>query len=131
MIHKEDSLEEQVAKYLQLQYPTVIFRFDSSAGANKTMFQALRSKKLHGHFSRGYPDLLILEKSRGFGACFIELKALGSSPYRVDGSLRQSKHIQTQNAYHGLLRDRGYYATFATGFLEAKEIIDGYLKGIL
>ena len=129
MIHKEDSLEEQVAKYIQIQYPTVIFRFDSSASAKKTMFQALRFKILHGDkYTKGYPDLLLLEKRGEWGACFIELKAPSSSPYRVDGSLRQSKHIQTQNAYHGLLRDRGYYATFATGFREAKSIIDRYLK---
>jgi len=131
MIHKEDALEEQVANYLQLRYPNVIFRFDSSASAKKSMFQAKRSKKLHGRFSRGFPDLVLLEKRNTHGALFIELKALGSSPYRQDGSIRQSAHIMGQDAYHQLLRERGYYATFATGFDEAKSIIDDYLKGLL
>ena len=53
----EDLLREQVAQYLQMQYPGVIYRFDLAADLKLTMGQAKKHKRLHP--MRGYPDLFI------------------------------------------------------------------------
>ena len=124
--HKEDNLEEQISSYLQRRYPKTIFRFDSSASAKKSMFQAVRFKKLHGRWTKGYPDLIILEARNGYHGLFIELKAV--TPYKKDGTLKKSEHLERQEAYHSLLMDRGYLAVFGVGFDAVRLIVDTYMS---
>ena len=111
MKHAEDNLEDMVAKYLQRQYPKVIYRFDSSASAKKTMFQAVRFKKLHGVNTKGYPDLFIALPNKYYSGLYIELKAV--TPFKKDGSLKKSEHLEAQANYHTKLREVGYFALFA------------------
>ena len=59
--NSEHNLYEQIARYLQLQYPNVIYRFDVGADLKLTMGQAAKHKRLHPE--RGYPDLFIAESS--------------------------------------------------------------------
>jgi hypothetical protein len=129
--HKEDDLEEMVAKYLLTAYPRAMFHFDLGSGGKKTKFQAIRAKKLHGKWSRGYPDLFIAVSNKYYNGLFIELKSDGSSPYKKDGKLKKNEHTENQYKVHQKLRDDGYEAVFATGFKEAKEIIENYMECIL
>ena len=128
----EATLRQQVAEYLQLQYPDVIYRFDLAADLKLTVGQASRHKRLHPH--RGYPDLFIamptVHYGRHFGGLFIELKAEGKSPYKKDGTLKKDKHIEEQYEMLRLLSDRGYWTAFGVGFDECKKIIDEYLQGV-
>lgn len=57
----EHNLYEQIARYLQQQYPNVIYRFDIAADLKLTPGQAAKHKRLHPE--RGYPDLFIAESS--------------------------------------------------------------------
>lgn len=57
----EHKLYEQIARYLQLQYPDVIYRFDLAADLKLTPGQAAKHHRLHPE--RGYPDLFIAESS--------------------------------------------------------------------
>ena len=59
--NSEHNLYEQIARYLQLQYPNVIYRFDVGADLKLTPGQAAKHKRLHPE--RGYPDLFIAESS--------------------------------------------------------------------
>lgn len=59
--NSEHNLYKQIARYLQLQYPNIIYRFDIAADLKLTPGQAAKHKRLHPE--RGYPDLFIAESS--------------------------------------------------------------------
>ena len=149
--NSEHNLYEQIARYLQLQYPNVIYRFDVGADLKLTMGQAAKHKRLHPE--RGYPDLFIAESStniwnspvREWGLYFglyIEIKKDGTKLKRDkdtkkilkgETKIRKKgdwwdKHIEEQAGMLENLRARGYRAEFGVGFDECKQIIDEYLR---
>lgn len=149
--NSEHSLYEQIARYLQKQYPDVIYRFDLAADLKLTPGQAAKHKRLHQE--RGYPDLFIAESStnvwnspvREWGLYFglyIEIKKNGTKLKRDkdakkilkgDTKIRKKgdwfdKHIEEQAGMLENLRARGYRAEFGVGFDECKQIIDEYLR---
>ena len=127
----EATLRQQVAEYLQLQYPDIIYRFDLAADLKLTAGQAVRHKHLHPH--RGYPDLFIAQPAilagHRFAGLYIELKAEGKNPYRKDGKLKKDKHLEEQAYMLHKLLQAGYFAVFCVGFEDCKQTIDGYLRG--
>lgn len=140
--NSEHSLYEQIARYLQLQYPDVIYRFDIAADLKLTMGQAVKHKRLHPE--RGYPDLFIaktkeikvktvlgggysLVEIKPLGGLYIEIKKDGEKLTKKDGSWR-TPHIAEQAEALEKLRARGYKAEFGVGFSECKQIIDEYLR---
>lgn len=140
--NSEHNLYEQIARYLQLQYPDVIYRFDLSADLKLTMGQAAKHKRLHS--KRGYPDLFIakpkeikvktalgggygLVEIKPLGGLYIEIKKDGEKLTKKDGSWR-TPHIAEQAEALEKLRARGYKAEFGVGFSECKQIIDEYLR---
>lgn len=89
--NSEHNLYEQIARYLQLQYPNVIYRFDIAADLKLTPGQAAKHKRLHP--TRGYPDLFIAEPQFGERYCkslglYMEIKTESNSPYKKDGTLK-------------------------------------------
>lgn len=152
-VDREHQLYIKVAQYLQKHYPNVVYRFDIAADLKLTKGQATKFKKLHP--KRGYPDLFIaypvfkiptekenheaFEKhGRDFGMAklivehlyaglYLELKAEGNSPFKKDGKLKRDQHLEEQQAMLEWLRKCRYKAEFATGFDEAKKVIDEYL----
>lgn len=155
-IDREHQLYEKIARYMQQEHPNVVYRFDIAADLKLTPGQASKFKRLHPN--RGYPDLFIasmvfkmptdeeitgaLDKygfNMGFTnmmadhlkcGLFLELKAEGNSPFKKDGTLKKDQHLEEQQAMLEKLRKYGYEAKFATGFEEAKQIIDDYLRWI-
>lgn len=133
--NSEHNLYEQIARYLQLQYPNIIYRFDIAADLKLTPGQAAKHKRLHPE--RGYPDLFIAESStniwdstvREWGLHFglyIEIKKDGEKLTKKDGSWR-TPHIAEQAEMLEKLRQAGYKAEFGIGFEGCKLIIDDYL----
>lgn len=122
----EAELRRMLARWLQYQYPDVIYRFDLAADLKLTMGQARKHKELHPH--RGYPDVFIAEPRGKYCGMYIELKAEGKSPYKRNGELKKSEHLKEQEVILNELNSRGYFAKFATGFNEAKGLIESYLK---
>lgn len=121
----EERTHYQIARYLRLQYPDVIFNSDLS-GIKLTLGQA---KKVSGlRSSRAFPDMIIYQARHGFTALFIELKADNVKTHRKDGELVADPHIREQAKMLKLLQERGYCACFAIGFDEAKNLIDWYLR---
>ncbi len=135
----EHNLYEQIARYLQLQYPDVIYRFDIGADLKLTMGQAAKHKRLHPR--RGYPDLFIAESSENVNSkdwnsivrewgfyfgLYIEIKKDDEKLTKKDGSWR-TPHIAEQAEMLEKLRQAGYKAEFGIGFEGCKKIIDEYL----
>lgn len=137
--NSEHNLYEQIARYLQLQYPNVIYRFDIAADLKLTPGQAAKHKRLHPE--RGYPDLFIAESSENiddkdwnsivrewgfYFGLYIEIKKDGEKLTKKDGSWR-TPHIAEQAEMLEKLRQAGYKAEFGIGFEGCKLIIDDYL----
>ena len=135
----EHNLYEQIARYFQLQYPDVIYRFDIGADLKLTMGQAAKHKRLHPR--RGYPDLFIAESSENVNSkdwnsivrewgfyfgLYIEIKKDDEKLTKKDGSWR-TPHIAEQAEMLEKLRQAGYKAEFGIGFEGCKKIIDEYL----
>lgn len=139
--NSEHNLYEQLARYLQLQYPNVIYRFDVGADLKLTPGQAAKHKRLHPE--RGYPDLYIAESSENVNSkdwngivrewgfyfgLYLEIKTESNSPYKKDGTLKKDQHLEEQAGMLEKLRARGYRAEFGVGFEGCKKIIDEYLR---
>ena len=129
----ERDLYLQVARYIQVQYPDVIYRFDLAADIKLTVGQAAKHKRLHPY--RGYPDLFLAQPAQRSSeypdACykfglFIELKKEGTRLKKRNGEWA-SEHIAEQARILEMLELRGYAAKFAVGFDEARKLIDEYL----
>ena len=121
----EADVQVQVAYYLRLQYPDVIFHSDYGSGVRLTRYQANVQRKQNGG-RRAYPDMFIAKMMHGKGGLFIELKREGLKLKKKDGTWLTS-HLAEQAEMLETLKEGGYEATFAVGFDEAKEIIDNYL----
>lgn len=133
---KEEVIQQQLADYLRLQYPDVIFHSDFGSGTKLTMGQAVKQKRLNGG-KRAWPDMFIAKpfwgKIGGNDMChycglFVELKREGTRLYKKNGEWA-SRHLAEQEDLLIGLRKQGYKAEFAVGFDEAKDLIDAYLKG--
>lgn len=124
---KESEVQEMVADYLSLVYPSVQFHSDFGLGTKLRPSQAIRQSKQNGG-RRGWPDMIIAEPRAGKGALFLELKKPKTRLKKKDGSW-STPHIAEQAAVLEKLRQAGYVAEFAVGFGEAKKLIDEYLKG--
>lgn len=124
MKHHEFELQQQVVKYLELQYPDVNFESTGTPyGLSKT--QAGRNKSIQKNGFKT-PDLIILEPNKKYHGLCIELKVV--SPYKKDGGLKKSDHLQGQKNSIDELLTKGYLATFSVGFDETKKIIDKYMS---
>ena len=124
MNHKEYDLQVQVCKYMDMQYRVALYMSDTVASLKLTMGQAMRNKKIQKDAFKT-PDLIIFEPRGMYHGLFIELKI--KSPFKKNGELLKSEHLEGQQNTINDLNERGYYATFATGFDETKKIIDNYM----
>ena len=129
----EADLQVQVADYLRLQYPNVMFHSDFGSGIKLTMGQAIKQKRQNGG-RRAWPDMFIAEprfgtrRNKDQAGLFIELKKEGVRLKKKNGEWG-SDHIKEQAELLSELKKRGYMAEFAVGFDEAINLIDEYLGG--
>jgi hypothetical protein len=124
-MRSEEVTQELIADYLRARYPEVLFHSDYGSGSKLTMSQAVRQKRLNGGI-RGWPDIFIAEPRGIYKGLFIELKRDGVRLQKKDGSWVNA-HIAEQAEMLLKLQEKGYWATFAVGFNEAKATIDQYL----
>lgn len=133
---REIELQAQVADYLRLRYPDVLFHSDFGSGIKLTMSQAVRQKRLNGG-RRAWPDIFIAKARLGVDGdgqhfyqhgLFLELKREGTKILRRDGKVVANEHIREQMRVLQKLTLLGYRAEFAVGFEQAKQIIDSYMS---
>lgn len=122
-MRNEDKLAQQVATWLNIQHPTIIYHFDTGSGSRTSIGMAMRNKRLNKW--RGYPDLFICKIMNGYGGLFIELKA--SSPFKKNGDVKSDVHLQEQLAIQNKLKEKGYWADFGCGFEDIIKLINWYL----
>jgi hypothetical protein len=118
-------IQEMLVKYMELQYPNIICKFDSLANVYLTPHQRQYYKKQG--MTKSFPDLLIAEPREKYHAFFLELKRDGFQIFRKNGNF-VSERIEQQYKMLTKLRTKGYYAEFAFGFDDARQKIDSYLK---
>lgn len=131
----EETISLKLARYLKIQYPKLIYRFDIGADVRLTIGQATKVKALQMN-DRGYPDLFIAKSSKGFHGLYIELKKDKSEVFLKDGvtfKKRMNKktgkcHIQEQHEMHERLRAEGYQVLWGFGFDDAINKIKDYLE---
>jgi hypothetical protein len=110
-----------------MQYPNTRFKTDLSGiylGGKWSLLNHVKRTTSHS----GFPDLIIYEPRGAYCGLAIELKAEGKSPYKKDGALKKDEHLQAQADWLSALISCGFYATFAIGFDDAKDVIDEYFK---
>lgn len=127
MRHDEYNIQKQISMYLSVQYPDVLFLSDTVASLRLTMGQAVRNKAIQ---KDGFscPDLLILKPNKNYKGLFIELKI--KSPFKKNGNLLKSEHLEKQQKSINQLNKLGYLATFSVGFEDTRKIIDDYMTQI-
>ncbi|MEE1195167.1 MAG: hypothetical protein U0K79_10280 [Phascolarctobacterium sp.] len=123
----EAELQKQVAIYIRMQYPDVIFHSDFGSGARLSPWQA-RMQKMQNGGRRAWPDMMIAEPIGNYHGLFIELKREGARLKKQNGEWASS-HIAEQNIMLNELSNKGYKAEFAIGFEQALDLIDDYLGG--
>jgi hypothetical protein len=121
----EAMIVEQLANYLKLQYPDVIYHFDLSGTNNPSPSSRAYFSRVNG---RGFPDLFIYKPRGMYHGLAIELKKNGTRLAKINGDWT-TPHIAEQAETLLQLNEQGYCARFATGFEKAKKEIDWYLKG--
>ena len=70
---------------------------------------------------------MLFAPTKLYRGLFIELKV--KSPYKVNGELLKSDHLEKQQLSLDKLTKYGYCAVFSWGLDETKLLIDNYLKG--
>lgn len=127
----EAELQANVARYIRIRYPDVLFHSDFGSGVKLTPWQAKMQRAQNGGI-RAWPDLFIAEPiyeeveqwKAGF---MIELKKEGVRLKKKSGEWA-SEHIAEQASVLKCLQDKGYKADFAIGYDQAIQMIDEYLK---
>ena len=127
----EAELQKQVATYIRMQYPDVVFHSDFGSGVKLNYKQAVMQKIQNGG-RRAWPDMFIAEPQphgrNWYHGLFVELKKEGTRLKKKNGEWA-SEHIAEQYDVLDRLRFRGYKAEFAVGWEEAINLIDDYLGG--
>lgn len=133
----EADLQAQVADYLRLRYPDVLFHSNFRRDTWPNVFIAkagtwyVRKGKrfpLGGKYIPVSSDGSFWRNYK-FSGLFLELKKEGTKLKGKDGGW-SSEYIDEQAGLLLRLRERGYCAEFAVGLDEAKKIIDKYLGGV-
>ena len=120
--NSEHNLYEQIARYLQLQYPDVIYRFDIAADLKLTPGQAAKHKRLHPE--RGYPDLFISEPKIAKPQC----RVLTDEERRKLEKDMNFIIVRIQQNYHGLYLEIKKDGTKLKRDKDVKKLLKGEAK---
>lgn len=122
----EKQIHSQVCRYLDLQYPKVIYTSDSSGvRVSIGIAKALKAIRCKGY---KIPDLIIMHPNKLYHGLIIEIKKDLGQILSKSGSLKKNKHVQEQFKTLEELERLGYAAFFGCGFNHCKSVIDEYFK---
>lgn len=143
MNHAEFSHQVAVCRYLNLQYPDVLYLSDTIANLKLTPQQQARNNQIQKKDFR-CPDILVLEPAGKYSGLFIELKT--ETPFTKNGQLKKQKvsvyktirgtrvkvgeydHLQEQQKSINKLVKKGYFACFSWDVKMTISIIDDYFN---
>lgn len=122
---RERMVQRALTRWLNIQ--KVDFYNDYASGAYLTYGQ--NAARLTLASKQGWVDLFIAEPSRGYAGMFLELKHEDVRIYLKDGkTLSANPQIRKEAEFLERMKNKGYFATFACGYDEAKRLIEWYLK---
>ena len=122
----EKQIHSQVCKYLDLQYPKVIYTSDSSGvRVSIGMAKALKAIRCKGY---KIPDLIIMHPNKSYHGLIIEIKKDLSQILTKSGTFKKDQHVQEQLKSLEELKRLGYAAIFGCGFDHCKSVIDEYIN---
>lgn len=110
---KEDHLQMQVAKYINLQYPDVLWNHCPNEG-KRTAFE--RYKVVNFGIRAGMPDIMIFKEHDNYRGLAIELK------------IGKNKATKLQLDCLRKLQRAGWLSKICYTFEDAIKIIDLYMK---
>lgn len=120
----EKELHKQVCKYIDIQYPDVIYLSDPSGmRVSIGLIMEIKAKRCKKY---AIPDLIILHPNKVYKGLIIEIKKDLSQIITKDGSFRKTKHVQDQKRTLDRLNELGYFAFFGVSFDQIKSVIDQY-----
>lgn len=126
----ELGIQVRVCNYLRKNYPHVVFHSDYAANADLSEHQKKVNKSLQSYYK--FPDIVILEPSRGFVGMAIELKSPGTSVVLKvgpnKGKLTTNEHIRQQAVTLRRLNKHGWWANFLIGYDQTIKTIDWYFE---
>ena len=123
--HKEFELQKAICRWLNVQYPKVLYLSDTIASVKLTIPQQNRNKLIQKNGFKT-PDLLIFEPNKEFKGLFIELKV--KSPFKKDGTLLKDEHLESQQKTINDLKQKGYHACFSWSLEMTLDIINRYMS---
>lgn len=126
----EEQEQMQLIRWVKAQYPNLLFTADLGG---VRVHRGIRNKVKAMRCKKGHPDLMFQKAKRGnsgimYCGLAIEFKRTGEVIQKKDGTLRKNTHLKEQHDYLLELQEEGWFACFAVGVLEAKEIIQTYLN---
>lgn len=121
----EFELQKAICRWLNVQYPKVLYLSDTIASVKLTIPQQNRNKLIQKNGFKT-PDLLIFEPNKEFKGLFIELKV--KSPFKKDGTLLKDEHLESQQKTINDLKQKGYYACFSWSLEMTLDIINRYMS---
>ena len=113
-----------LCKWLSLQYPNLLW-WHTPNESKKTPFERFLFTVMGG--KRGVSDFVFIEPKGEYSGLFIELKATGIKTHKKNGEC----YYPEQELFLNKAKERGFYATFAVGFDEAKKVIESYMNNKL
>ena len=116
--HQEQVAIFDWAAYSTGKYPELAALNCSLSGVKLTIGQAVKAKR--AGMKKGFPDISMPVRSRGFGGMFIELKKVNGVPSDVKAHQRE---------WLNFLITQGYFCAAAFGSEEAIFLIKWYLDG--
>lgn len=122
---REDKLQEAICFHVRREYPDVVFTCEPSGIRLRPKQASMLARMRSGN---KLPDMWILEPRGKYHGLILEIKTKKGTPYRKDGSIRKSEHVQGQAEVLQKLLKLGYQANFAVGWDNAIEQIDSYMN---
>lgn len=119
MTKAEELIVINVCNYIKKHYPEQPFRVDLVDKIGR--FNGGKVKSLHGKWSRGYPDLFLPRRTKGYGGLYLEVKATAT--------VHNTAHTRLQAVYHEVLRQQGFKVLFACGYDECIIAVNKYMRG--
>jgi len=120
----EKEIHTAVCKYLDAQYPDVIYLSDAS-GMRVTIGLQIEMKRKRCK-SYKIPDLIILHPNKTYKGLVIEIKTDLSKVVTKSGDIRKNIHVNEQLRTLERLQQLGYAGVFGCGFDHIKKLLDEY-----
>ncbi len=125
----EEIMQIQLCKYIDLQYPNVIYTSDLS-GIKLSIGSGKKASKMRCKRYK-IPDLLIFYPNNYHKGLFLELKAEKSKVWLKNGEMSKDTRVVAQNKTLEELKRLGYKAMFIWSFEHGKREIDHYINNII